>query len=273
MNMTDESPKVETAIQKANDSIESIVKECGLLALRDQPVLIQTITLARGIKALQNVLAKEAVESYFVPLQNTALGFLTDKPEGYAWNVVRDCVIEAMLRGFRPIGNEMNIISGRFYGAKNGFERVVREYPDLSRLQYDLAVPVLAGDKGALVAFRASWFLAGEEMELIGAAPGEGQYMDTRIPVKVNSGMGPDAILGKATRKMFARIYNRISGVETIDGDPGDAMPATVLPAVAEPAQDGKRISLRGTRNGQPAAAPEASANDPKAQEEPGASG
>ena len=271
--MTDQAIQKDAAIEKASTDIEQIVKECGILALRDQPVLIQTITLARGIRALQGVLKQGAVETYFLPLQNSSLGFLTDKPDGYSWEVVRDCVIEAMLRGFRPIGNEMNIIAGRFYGAKNGFERVVREWDGLSNLEFDLGVPVLAGDKGALVSFRARWALDGEVMELLGAPPREGEFMDSRIPVKVNSGMGPDAILGKATRKMFARIYNRITGVKVIEGEgePGEGeMPPRVLPAVAEPAQDGKRISMKGSKNGTEAPA---AAADPRAQEEPGAAG
>lgn len=254
------------ALAKAGADIEQVVKECGLFALRNQPVFVQTITLAKGIKQLQSVLTKGVVEAYFTPLQNSTLGFLTDKPDGYGWDVVRDCVIEAMLRGFRPIGNEMNIISGRFYGAKNGFERVVREYPGLSNLEFDLAVPVLAGDKGALVGFRARWALDGDVMELSGVAPREGELMDTRIPVKVNGGMGPDAILGKATRKMFFRIYNRITGVQVLDAEGEDVpMPPKVLPAVVEAAQDGKR--QKPPQNGS------APTNDPKAQGEPGERG
>lgn len=263
--------KEQQAIEKANADIEAIVKECGLVALHGKPVLIQTITLAQGLRRLQAALPKGAVEAYFMPLAGSPLGFLTDaKPnEPYSWEIVRDCVIEAMLRGFRPIGNEMNIIAGRFYGAKNGFERVVREWPGLRDLQFDLAVPVLTPN-GALVGFHARWLLAGEPMEMKGAEPGPGQIMDTRIPVKVNAGMGADGILGKATRKMFARIYNRITGVTVMDAD-GEEMPPRELPSPASPAQDGQRISLgKGAKNGTTAPA---AADDPKAQPEPGSNG
>jgi hypothetical protein len=261
-------------IQKATEDIESIVQRCSVVALRKEPVLMQTIKMARGMQALRNVLTESAINGDFMPLQNTALGFLTDKPEGYDWKTVRECVIEGLLRGFRPINNEFNIISGRFYGAKNGFERIVREYPGLRNLAFELGVPVMVADKGALVACEATWELDGEQMALsCQAPPKDGPGMDTRIPVRVNAGMGPDAILGKATRKMFARIYQKLSGcaAEVIEGEPGDGVviPATALPAPADPSSDGKRISMRNGKKdeGKPVE------QQKLVQEEPGADG
>jgi hypothetical protein len=260
--MTDEekNAKEERAIQRVNDDIEAIVRECNIMAIRKQPPLLQSINMARGLQRLRDALPEGPVKTYFMPLKGTPLGFLTDegdKVPDYSWQVVRDCIIEALLRGFRPIGNEFNIISGRFYGAKNGLERIVREYPGLSNLTYELGVPAL-GQNGALVGFDAKWTLDGEVMELCGRAA-EGLALDTRIPVRVNSGMGPDAILGKATRKMFARIYNRILGMAAIDadGEPGRSgpdgefnVPVRELPSVATPAQDGQRLKPAAAKNG-----------------------
>jgi hypothetical protein len=265
-------------IQKATEDIESIVQRCSVVALRNEPVLMQTIKMARGMGALRNVLTEGAIMNDFMPLKNTALGFLTDEnPDKniiYDWKTVRECVIEALLRGFRPINNEFNIISGRFYGAKNGYERIVRTWPGLTRLGYDLAVPVMVADKGALVGFVASWIVDGEPMDLVGAlqpaesladlakalgktveelrAAGvkERPAFDSRIPVRVNAGMGPDAILGKAERKMFARIHKKLTGhdgdIIDPDDDMGTVIPTTALPAPADPDKDGKRISMKG---------------------------
>lgn len=265
---TDEKAEKNQAIQRATEDIESIVQRCSVVALRKEPVLMQTIKMARGMQALRNVLTEGAITSDFMPLKNTTLGFLTDenpdKNITYDWKIVRECVIEGLLRGFRPINNEFNIISGRFYGAKNGFERIVREYPGLRDLVFELAVPVMVADKGALVACEAKWVLDGEPMSLsCQAPPKDGPGMDTRIPVRVNAGMGPDAILGKATRKMYARIYQKLSGcaADVIEGEPGDAsaivVPPESLPAPAAPEKDGKRISMKGSST--PAAEPAAS--------------
>ena len=270
--------KENKAIERVNADIEAVVRECNLMAIRELPPLMQSIRMAQGLQRLRDALPEGPVKTYFMPLKGSTLGFLTDEQDKpYGWEVVRDCIIEALLRGFRPIGNEFNIIAGRFYGAKNGLERIVREYPGLTGLTFDLAVPVMVADKGALVGFEAKWFLLGEPMEMFGR-PAAGDALDTRIPVRVNSGMGPDAILGKATRKMFARIYNRLVGMQAVDpdaepgrGGEGDVpTPAASLPSPADPSKDGQRIALGARKNG--AATPPAS-QDPKAQDEPGASG
>jgi len=265
------------AIQKASERIEMAINECGVLAVRDQPVFMQAIRMAHGIRMIREALPEAFVKESFLPLQNSALGFLTDKPDGYPWEVVRDVLCEALLRGFRPVGNEFNIIAGRFYGAKAGFERIVVEYQGMSDLRINLGVPTLAGDKGALVPCEASWVFLGKADSIACVQSKDG--LDTRIPVRVNSGMGPDAILGKATRKLFARIYQRLTGCsrDVIDSDL-DEVPRAELPAPAAPEQDGKRIKLG--RNGSASAEPPAGFNPetgevpPQEQQpEPGSSG
>lgn len=244
------SIELSTAIEK----VEKVVLECGVMALRDQPAMMQAIQLAQGVKALKAIFNKEFIESTFLHLQNTPLGFLTDKPDGgYPGPVVQECLIEALLRGFRPVNNEWNIIAGRFYGAKNGYERQVHEFPGVSNVEIDLGVPKLAGEKGALVVCEGRWRCNGNKESLWCGPPRDGaSTLDTSIPVKVNSGMGPDAILGKATRKLYARMYQRMSGVVLSDVEPEDVIPTEALPAPADPAKDGQRIKMGGKKTDAP---------------------
>jgi hypothetical protein len=263
--MTSEQHDRNQAIQKATDDIESVVAQCNVMALREKPALLQAIELAQGVAKLREILPKGIVERYFMPLQGSKLGFVTDKDTsgGYTWEVVREVLIEALLRGFRPVGNELNIIAGQFYGAKNGFERIVREWPGLTNLRIDLGVPHLVADKGALVPCEARWRLDGKAMS-VECKPPSGEEFDTRIPVKVNGGMGPDAILGKATRKLYARVYQVLTGCasDIVDAE-GETVtvPGQSLPAPAEPAKDGQRIKMGG--NGKKVDAP-ASNSEPK---------
>jgi hypothetical protein len=240
------------AIEKSVQDVEQVVLECGIVALKEQPALMQAINLARGVKALKAIITKELVESVFLPLQNTPLGFLTDKADGgYDGPTVRECVIEGLLRGFRPVGNEMNIIAGRFYGTKNGFERIVLQYPGVSNVELDLGVPRLVADKGAVVPCEARWTVNGKKMVLYCGPPREAGGLDTSIPIKVNSGMAADAILGKATRKLYARIYQRLTGCasDIIDAEgEGLTVPAQSLPAPADPSKDGQRIKMNGNK-------------------------
>lgn len=242
--------EVSTAIEKA-------IVECGISALREAPKFMQAIKMAKGIRAMREALTDEFVRHALMPLMGTTLGFLTDldtkPPEGrYGIQVVRECAIEALIRGFNVVGNEFNIIAGRFYGTKNGYSRLVLEFPGLRNLVLQPGVPQLAGDRGALVPYTATWTLNGTPMSIDCQQQKDGA--DLRIPVKVNSGMGPDAILGKAERKMLFRIYQRVNGSTygATDGEVGDEPIVTTgepapLPVPAG-TPEGKRIKLGGKK-------------------------
>jgi hypothetical protein len=233
------------AIDDATSTIESAIQKCSASAIAGLPALKRAVSLAAGIEAMKRALPDALVERIFMPLQGSPLGFVTDKDKegGYPIDVVRNCMIEGMIKGASPINNEINIISGRCYLAKNALKRMVNDWPGLSGLTLTPQVPQMVGDKGALVSMRASWLLNGKPCELVrGINKETGE--DTRIAVRVNSGMGVDAILGKAERKMFAAIYAMLTnGALTVDD--GDVIDTVGMPAeVKPPVQDGKRVKL-----------------------------
>lgn len=253
-----------TAIQKATTEIERVLSECNAMTLREMPALSQAVTLATGINTLRKAMSDDLMRQVFMPLQGSALGFITDKDRdgGYPVSVVRDCMIEAMIHGLRPVGNEINIIAGRFYAAQNGFARIVAEYPGLTDLVLTPGVPVFVGDKGALVPYRATWQLQGKRQEIVCdvVKRADGSASDTRIAVRVNAGMGSDAVIGKAKRKLLKRVYETITGskLNMTDGEVIDTVgevQSEPAPAPAAPEQDGKRIKLG--KNGTKAAASE----------------
>lgn len=209
--------------------ILAVVTECRMENVVRMSEVQQMMELSRGLRALESVLTQAVVEKMIMPLQGRRIGFLTDKDKdgGYDWKTVRDCAMEAMLRGYRCTGNEFNIIAGQFYAAQSGVERKVREFPGLTGFVMRLGVPRFDDTKnGALVDARAEWLLDGKPQRLdcvlhkYKDSNGEEYNFDDRIPVRVNTGQGADAILGKATRKMFARIYKYLTGVSTPEGEP-----------------------------------------------------
>lgn len=259
------------SINEATAEIERVLDACDAAKLAQLPALKKAVVLARGVYDLRKALTDDIVDRVFMPLQGTPLGFVTDQDgkAGYDIATVRDCMIEGMMRGLQPINNEMNIISGRCYAAKNGLKRLVLTWPGMTNFRMTPGVPTLAGDKGALIQMRATWMLDGKPMELFRGQTQskDGVLDDTRIAVRVNSGMGPDAIIGKAERKMYKAIYELLSGLTVEDGEAIDTVGVVVnsapTPAPAEPAQDGKRIKLGGNgkaappeRKSEPAAAP-----------------
>ena len=191
------------------EAIESIAQECNLLALSDAGRFSKAITLANGIKRLQLALTGE-VMAQIMPLQGNTLGFRTDRDSkgGYKIEQVRDCLIEAVLRGANPVGNEFNIIASRSYMTKEFFTRMVGEFPGLTDLKLRPGIPSIQG-KSALVPYVVTWKLDGvlKKIERV-----KTEDDDTRIPVRVNEGQGPDAVIGKATRKILAQIYTELTG-------------------------------------------------------------
>lgn len=272
--MATETPT--NAIQRATTEIENTLASCNAMALREMPALSQAVTLATGITTLRKVLTEDLVKQVFMPLQGSPLGFVTDKDKegGYGIGVVRDCLIEAMIHGLRPVGNELNIISGRCYAAKNGLVRLVSEFPGVSDLVYVPGVPQMVADKGAIVPFRITWRLNGKPMERTWYAEKrpDGTVLDNRIAVRVNAGMGADAVIGKAIRKAFKQVLDQLTGSKFAlgEGEAIDTMGEVVSEPTAPPVppeQDGRRIKMGGTgKNGEPASAPAAA---PEAKPDP----
>ena len=196
-------------------NLDRIASESNIVALQEQGVFAAAVGMANAIDSLKNAITKEVMEP-IMKLQGSALGFRTDKDRegGYSIDVVKEAFIEATLRGFKPVGNQWNLIAGRFYATKEGFEARFREMSKqglITDLKLMPSVPKIGGES-AVVTYSASWKWRGNADSIEGL----------QIPIRVNKMMGDDAILGKATRKMLAAIYSRVTGTETSDADVDD---------------------------------------------------
>lgn len=211
------------------------------------------IAVAQAIVDMRALLTPDIMRPVMA-LMNTDLGFRTDKdpkiknwqtgeyPTPYTEEVVREVFIEAKLRGFHTTGNEFNIIAGRFYGAQNGLKRKCR---DLTKGTYEPSIdtPVLNGDQ-ARVKCRATWMFNGEKCD-IGIRPED----PCEFLVRINKSMGPDAIIGKAERKLAKRVYERITGrtiPEAEVNDGGDSIPVDSTVTSSTPtAETGAKITRK----------------------------
>lgn len=203
--------------------------------------LEEELKVAQAMGELRAALTKDVMQP-IMDLMNTNIGFKTDRdpnrpvkgqtPTPYGWEVVRECFMESRLRGFHTVGNEWNIISGQFYAAKNGLDRKVKNFPGLTDFRMFFNVPDMK-PSGATVKCKASW-----------VRDGVADSLDADIPVRVNEYMGADAVLGKATRKLLARVHDRLTGTNTPEAEIGEepAMLAPQMPSTphftAPPPQD-----------------------------------
>ncbi len=247
--------------------VEMIVAEVAASGVTaDSGHFGRAFRMAAAIRALHQAITVEMMKE-IMHLQGTGLGFLTDKDKdgGYPEKVVKLVAVEAALMGAYWVGNEFNIISERPYLTKNFFTRKLREMPGFTDLVLYPGVPVMMGDKGALVPYVATWKMNGQPMriERMLTKLDDKRDLDERICVKVNSGMGADAILGKAERKIKAAIYLRLTGSDLTDGEvdtaEGLAKPMRGMDDLAAKIQ-------RGNGNG---ATPPADTTRPQTTDEP----
>src|SRR5699024_8865903 len=70
--------------------------------------------LSKSIGTIKQLLTKDFMEPV-MEMQGNKLGFKTDKDTkgGYPMPIVRNCLIEAVLSGVQPVGNQFNIIAGQ----------------------------------------------------------------------------------------------------------------------------------------------------------------
>lgn len=180
--------------------------------------------VAQAIETLKGLLTPEYMKP-IMQLQGNKLGFRTDKDEegGYPEQIVKQCLIEAVLTGVQPVGNQFNIITGVCYITKEGFGYLLKSYPGL---WYEIIpqLPRINNDKsGAAVIMGVEWKIKGTEGAIL--------TKSLDIPVRMNARMGTDAVIGKATRKARAWLYNTITGSEIADGDISDLQDAKRLGA------------------------------------------
>lgn len=178
--------------------------------------------VSSAILQLETLLDAEYMKP-IISLQSTSLGFRTDKDlkkdqngsyvkgDGYPVEIVRRCLIEAVLKGYQPTNNEFNIIGGNMYPTKNGLERKANEWQGL---KYSIiqTIKLFSVEKGsALVDAQIKWEINNIQRE-----------ETVPIPLKIDKWTSVDAVIGKGKRKALAWLLSNISGESVVDGDVDD---------------------------------------------------
>lgn len=191
---------------KVVSDLRALVDEYGPAALEKIDHMGRAFRLADGVQKFRALVA--SAMPLIKPLQGSALGFLTDRDKqgGYGPDVVAECATEALMRGLTLHGNQWNIIGGRCYITKEGMRVIVGNLPGLTDLNLSPSIPQFTGI-GAVLDFRATWKLDGKPQELT-----------RKVVVKAQAGQ-VDLAIGKATRKMLAAVYEKVTGSSISDGE------------------------------------------------------
>ena len=219
--------------------LEKIIEEGAKLATMKNGI-VKGIRTGNFIQRMRAALTPEIMQG-IMALQNTSLGFKTDKPEGYPVEVVATCAIEAYAVGLTTNGNEFNIISGSMYVAKNGTNALLRnmgvrhfEEPGIPELFSEKDITYQDKYNGGTKTRKQTIYKQPVKVTWFEA---DGEHSETvEFLVNVNNAMGPDAIAGKATRKARMWLINRITGMDLQDAEVDDnAAPVDVTPEAEKP--------------------------------------
>lgn len=199
---------------KLNDVVSSVITQTHLQGFE------RAYATANAIQKLQEMLTPEYLKP-IMALQGNRLGVKTDKDKsgGYPADVFKNCLIEAVLMGLQPYGNEFNIIAGNTYATKEGVGRLLATWKGL---KYSLicGVPKPNADgKSAVVDVNIKWTINNESKEEV-----------IPISIKMDAYTSVDAMIGKATRKGRAWLLSAISGIEIVEADVTDAEFLDVTP-------------------------------------------
>lgn len=195
----------------------------------------RTIATGIALAELRSALDDKVMTS-LMKLKNTPLGYRTDegpKVPPYSKDVVRDCIIEAAVRGLQCMGNHFNILAGRMYVTKEGFTYLLRRLPGLKNLRL-VPHPAVISESSTSGVNRA-----GEQYQKIEregtvkvdvSCDFNGKHIEEELEfvIRVNNGMTQDGILGKAERKAKAWLYNYLTDQQLGDGDAVEASPVIV---------------------------------------------
>lgn len=189
----------------------------------------KAFVMASAIQVLKERLTTEFMKP-IMALQGSNLGFKTDKDkaQGYSEPEVKACLIDAVLLGLQPTGNEFNIISGNMYPTRQGFGSLLKK---INGLKYSISYsnPIFTQDKtSATCVTTVKWELNGEKSE-----------QNVEFAIKSNSYATADAILGKAERKARRWLFNTVEGTDIPDGDVTD-IPHEVVKTSINPDQISK---------------------------------
>jgi len=206
--------QLEPAMAKVARAIDSTAQSYALAVQGAQGQVERALLMGSAIVALREAL-NERVMAQIMPLIGTPNGIGSDRPqhpggkrEPYTAAEVREALITSLMYGFYPVNNEWGIISGRFFGQKNGWKRKLEEVPGISNISVAAGKPHVVEQSVVMVRVALAWKIAGKADCL---RDGEGK---PGRPFTLHSygNEKPDLFIGKAEARAYRAAYLQATG-------------------------------------------------------------
>ena len=189
--------------QNPQERMVNICREADKLQITQDLAInvANSFTAANVMLALRETMTDQVVERYFRPLAGQKFGFRTDR-NNYPTEVLRSCIIDAILLGLAPTGNQFNIISGNCYPTKEGYTNL------LKKIGVDYKIEILPNtsqdNSYAIMPCRVTY--------TYGTAKNEKWDKDIVIPKKGDENY--DLLAGKANKRIKQALYEYLTGTD-----------------------------------------------------------
>ena len=174
---------------------------------------------AMAIKGLKEILTDELMKETFMPLMNTRVGFMTDKPtknapnQYYTVEEVRNCLIDGICIGLLPTGNQINIIAGRMYPTKEGYTALLKKVgvKYVINIGQDLSQSPTVAELKVRIDYEYK---------------GEKNVFPYTAQLKKTDYTGIDQLKGKAERRAKKALFEYLTGCDLGEGDASEPIDA-----------------------------------------------
>lgn len=217
---------LQPAMQALARAVDQTARSYSLALAQATGHLERAFLLADGIGALRRAITPEVMVP-IMSLYNSPNGYKCDRPNRnnnscYSEEVVKECLITALLAGVYPVGNEWNIIASQCYLTANGYKRKLEEISGITDISIVPGAPTPPEAGVVRVRVALSWRLHGIPNSLTDPEGKPGQV----FAIATRGGESPDLLIGKAKRRAYKAAFEKATGsVSTVpDGDAGEEM-------------------------------------------------
>lgn len=203
-------------IEKEQEKFELAIKEAEQFSLvQNAGSAFKAVIVVNN---LREALTDEVMEQVFMPLMNTQIGFMTDRPirdkktgkelkPEYSISEVRDAIIDAASFGLLPTFNQFNIIASKMYPTKEGYSAKLKKLSvkHFISVGVDQAKP---SDKFAILQTKVDYEYEGEKKSFV---------FNATVPKDQWSSY--DQLKGKAERRAKKKLFEFLTGIDMGDAD------------------------------------------------------
>ena len=214
-------PELPATIMAAQDKFEVALRNASAIDIVNN--FGAAFTAAQIIMLLREALTDEVLDTIFMPLMNSKVGFRTDRDgkfnkktgrvnELYDKPTVREAIIDAALIGLRPTGNQFNIISGTMYPTKEGYTSLLKKIG--AKYIIDYSQPTVDPQGFATFTCKINYEYKGDK-----------NSFSVSATVRTDQYSSYDQLRGKAERRAKKALYEYLTGTDYGDADETSSRP------------------------------------------------